>query len=77
MSSPAFYLTGVLEKIRMVLCLPTEICKASDTYLFRDNMYFGEDFFSFAFSIEICTWLRETFNFFTFIFIFWNLAAFF
>ena len=34
-------------------------------------------FFSFYFSIEIHTWLREAFNFFTFIFIFWNLTAFF
>ena len=77
MSAPAFYLTGVLEKIRMVLCLTTEICKASETYLFRDNIYFDEDFFSFVFSIESCTWLREAFNFVTLIYMFWNLAAFF
>jgi len=60
MSSPAFYLTGVLEKIRMVLCPPTEIYKASETCLLRN---FDEDFF---FSIEICTWLHKAFNLFTY-----------
>jgi hypothetical protein len=29
MPSPAFYFAGVLEKIRMVLSLPTEICRTS------------------------------------------------
>jgi hypothetical protein len=43
MSSPAFYLAGVLEKIRMVLCPPTEIYKAGETCLFRN---FDEDFSS-------------------------------
>ena len=75
MSAPAFYLTGVLEKIRMALYLTIakqvrHICSVTIYVLFRI-------FFSFYFSIEIHTWLREAFNFFTFIFIFWNLTAFF
>jgi len=36
MPSPAFYFAGVLEKIRMVLSLPTEICRTSSQVHFRE-----------------------------------------
>jgi hypothetical protein len=35
MSSPAFYLARVLEKIRMVLCLSTEICSKRVMFMFH------------------------------------------